>query len=89
MFIITCKPERKYCPINEIIDGVEFDRISFAISKDPIRLWHAIRKKVKHHLIEEEPWVAHVHNPLVGAFALNNEMHIENSKDISLSQFMV
>jgi len=64
--IITCKPDDKY-PDQEEINGVEFDRVSFAVSKDPIRLWHAIRRKVKHHLREGESWVAHVHHPLVGA----------------------
>jgi len=67
--LITCKPEEGFSD-HEIIDGVEFHRIPRAISKDPIRLWYAIRKKIKQHLIEGEPWVAHVHNPLVGAFAL-------------------
>ena len=67
--LITCKPEKDY-PDNEIIDGVEFDRIPIAISKNPIRLLCAIRKKVKHYLIGKEPWIAHVHNPLVGMFAL-------------------
>ena len=72
--IITCKPDDKY-PDQEVINGVEFDRVSFAVSKDPIRLWHAIRRKVKHHLREEESWVAHVHHPLVGAFALTTKCY--------------
>jgi len=67
--LITCKPEND-CPDNEIIDGVEFDRIPFAISKDPTRLWRAVHKKVKHHLTGGGSWMAHVHNPLIGTFAL-------------------
>ena len=67
--LITCKPKNEY-PDNEIIDGVEFDRIPVAISKNPIRLWHAVRKKVKYYLTGEGSWIAHVHNPLIGAFAL-------------------
>ena len=72
--LITCKPERSFAD-HEIIDGVEFYRIYFEISKDPIRLWFAIRKKIKQHLIKEEPWIAHVHNPLVGAFALTMKQY--------------
>jgi len=67
--LITCKPEQHY-PDNELIDGVEFHRISVAISKDPIRLWRAVRKKIKQHLIYEEPWLAHIHHPLMGFYAL-------------------
>ena len=67
--VITCKPENKL-KNKEIIDGVEFDRISVEISKDSVRLWRAINKKVKFYLKDEELWFAHVHNPLVGAFAL-------------------
>ncbi|SVC48209.1 uncharacterized protein METZ01_LOCUS301063, partial [marine metagenome] len=67
--LITCKPEHHY-PDNELIDGVEFHRISVAISKDPIRLWRAVRKKIKQHLIDEEPWLAHIHHPLMGFYAL-------------------
>ena len=40
--IITCKPDDKY-PDQEVINGVEFDRVSFTVSKDPIRLLRAIR----------------------------------------------
>ena len=72
--IITCKPDDKY-PDQEEINGVEFDRVSFSVSKDPIRLWHAIRRKIKHHLREEESWVAHVHHPLIGAFALTTKCY--------------
>ena len=72
--LITCKPEGDF-PDYEIIDGVEFHRIRFATSKDPIRLWHAVRKKIKQHLVEEEPWVAHIHNPLVGIFALTTQQY--------------
>ena len=72
--LITCKPSQDF-PDHEIIDGVEFYRIAFAISKDPIRLWRAVQKKVKQHLIEEEPWIAHVHHPLVGAFALTMKQY--------------
>jgi glycosyltransferase involved in cell wall biosynthesis len=67
--LITCKPEEKLLD-REIVDGVEFDRIPNALSKNPIRLWFAIRKRIKKYLIEDEPWIAHVHNPLVGAFAI-------------------
>jgi glycosyltransferase involved in cell wall biosynthesis len=67
--LITCKPEQNY-PDEEIIDGVEFHRISFAVSKDPIRLWRTVCKKIKKHLIDEEPWLAHIHHPLMGAYAL-------------------
>ena len=67
--LITCKSEQHY-PDNELIDGVEFHRISVAISKDPIRLWRAVRKKIKQHLIDEEPWLAHIHHPLMGFYAL-------------------
>ena len=67
--LITCKPEQHY-PDNELIDGVEFHRISVAISKDPIRLWRAVRKKIKQHLIDEELWLAHIHHPLMGFYAL-------------------
>lgn len=67
--IITCKPDDKY-PDNEIIDGVEFDRISVASSKNPIKLWQAVRKKVRQYLIDEEAWIAHIHNPLIGVLAL-------------------
>ena len=48
--LITCKPENDY-PNHEIIDGVEFDRIPTAISKNPIRLWRAVHKKVKHNFL--------------------------------------
>jgi glycosyltransferase involved in cell wall biosynthesis len=67
--LITCKPEQNYLD-NELIDGVEFHRISYAISKNPIRLWRAVSKKIKQHLIDEEPWLAHIHHPLIGAYAL-------------------
>jgi glycosyltransferase involved in cell wall biosynthesis len=67
--LITCKPEETLLD-REVVEGVEFDRISHVLSKNPIRLWFAIRKRIKKYLITGEPWVAHVHNPLVGAFAL-------------------
>ncbi len=67
--LITCKSEKHNCD-NEIIDGVEFHRISVAISKNPVRLWCAVRKKIKQHLIDEKPWLAHIHHPLMGAYAL-------------------
>ncbi|KMP10375.1 hypothetical protein UR09_06430 [Candidatus Nitromaritima sp. SCGC AAA799-A02] len=67
--IITCKPDRGF-PDRETIDGVEFDRISPAASKDPLRLWLAVRKRVKRYLAEGGPWIAHAHNPLVAALAL-------------------
>ena len=70
--IITCKPGNDY-PDQEAINGVEFDRIEFAVSKDPLRLWRAIRKKIKCYMKEEENWIAHVHHPLVGVFALTEK----------------
>ncbi|SVE64801.1 uncharacterized protein METZ01_LOCUS517655, partial [marine metagenome] len=70
--IITCKPGNDY-PSQEAINGVEFDRIEFAVSKDPLRLWRAIRKKIKCYMKEEENWIAHVHHPLVGVFALTEK----------------
>ena len=77
--LITCKSEND-CPDNEIIDGVEFNRISVPISKNPVRLWRAVCKKVKHHLTGEESWVGHVHHPLVGAFALTTPSYRKISK---------
>ena len=47
--IITCKPKNGY-PDREVINGVEFDRIEFAVSKNPMRLWGVIRKKVKNYM---------------------------------------
>jgi len=67
--IITCKPGNGYAD-QEAINGVEFDRIEFAVSKNPLRLWRAIQKKVRNYMNEDEDWVAHVHHPLVGVFAL-------------------
>jgi len=67
--LITCKPKNN-CSNNEIIDGVEFDRIPTEVSKNPIRLWQAIRKKIKHYLKDEKNWIVHIHNPLIGALAL-------------------
>jgi glycosyltransferase involved in cell wall biosynthesis len=72
--IITCKPKNDYLD-QEVINGVEFDRVEFAVSKNPMRLWRAIRKKVKHYMNEPENWVAHVHHPLVGAFALTDKLY--------------
>lgn len=72
--LLTCKPQNDL-PDHEIIDGVEFDRIPVAISKDPLRLWWAVRKKVKHYLADGGSWIAHVHNPLVGAFALTAQAY--------------
>jgi glycosyltransferase involved in cell wall biosynthesis len=67
--IITCKPKNDYSD-QEVINGVEFDRIEYTISKNPVRLLRTIRKKIKKYMNETENWVAHVHHPLVGAFAL-------------------
>ena len=72
--IITCKPSNDY-PDQEVINGVEFIRIEYAVSKHPMRLWSAIRKKVKNYMNEPENWVAHVHHPLVGAFALTEKRY--------------
>ena len=67
--LITCKPENDYYD-KEIVDGVEFDRIPASISKDPIRLWRAVRKRIKHYLNSEGQWMVHIHNPLIGIFGL-------------------
>ena len=45
------------------------------VSKNPVRLWRAIRKRLKHYLNDGGRWIAHVHNPLVGALALTGKSY--------------
>jgi glycosyltransferase involved in cell wall biosynthesis len=72
--LITCKPDNSL-PDHEVIDGVEFDRIPEVVSKNPVRLWRAIRKRVKHYLNDGGRWIAHMHSPLVGALALTGKSY--------------
>ena len=69
VYQITCKSVENQ-PSQEVIDGIQYHRISLKESKSILSLWNAIRKKVKAILNLESIHLIHIHNPLIGFLAL-------------------
>jgi glycosyltransferase involved in cell wall biosynthesis len=66
---ITCKSSENQ-PSQEVIDGIQYYRVSLRESKGILPLWNAIRKKVKAILKIESIHLIHIHNPLIGFLVL-------------------
>jgi glycosyltransferase involved in cell wall biosynthesis len=69
VYQITCKSSEDQ-PSQEVIDGIQYYRVSLRESKGILPLWNAIRKKVKAILKIESINLIHIHNPLIGFFIL-------------------
>ncbi len=69
VYQITCKSSENQ-PSQEVIDGIQYFRVSLRESKGILPLWNAIRKKVKAILKLETIDLIHIHNPLIGFLIL-------------------
>jgi glycosyltransferase involved in cell wall biosynthesis len=69
VYQITCKSSESQ-PSQEVIDGIQYYRVSLRESKGILPLWKAIRKKVKLILKLESIHLIHIHNPLIGFLVL-------------------
>jgi glycosyltransferase involved in cell wall biosynthesis len=69
VYQITCKSVENQ-PSKEVIDGIQYHRVSLRESKGILPLWNAIRKKVKAILKLEPIHLIHIHNPLIGFVVL-------------------
>jgi glycosyltransferase involved in cell wall biosynthesis len=69
VYQITCKSSESQ-PSEEVIDGIQYYRVSLRESKGILPLWNAIRKKVKAILKLEFIHLIHIHNPLIGFLVL-------------------
>jgi len=69
VYQITCKSVENQ-PSQEVIDGIQYQRVSLRESKGILPLWNAIRKKVKAILKLEPIHLIHIHNPLIGFIVL-------------------
>jgi len=69
VYQITCKSSENQ-PSQEVIDGIQYYRVSLRESKGILPLWNAIRKKVKAILKLESIHLIHIHNPLIGFLVL-------------------
>ena len=69
VFQVTCKSSKNQ-PSQEVIDGIQYYRISLRESKGILPLWNAIRKKMKSILKLESIHLIHIHNPLIGFLIL-------------------
>ena len=65
VFQITCKSSKSQ-PSQEVIDGIQYHRVSLQESKSIVSLWNAVRKQIKTILNQENLQLIHIHNPLVG-----------------------
>lgn len=66
---ITCKSVETQSS-QEVIDGIQYHRVTLRESKGMLSLWNAIRKKVKTILKLESVHLIHIHNPLIGFLTL-------------------
>jgi glycosyltransferase involved in cell wall biosynthesis len=69
VFQVTCKSSENQ-PTQEVIDGIQYYRVSLRESKGILPLWNAIRKKVKSILKLDSIHLIHIHNPLIGFLVL-------------------
>jgi glycosyltransferase involved in cell wall biosynthesis len=69
VFQMTCKSSENQSS-QEVIDGIQYYRVSLRESKGILSLWNAIRKKVKAILKIESIDLIHIHNPLIGFLVL-------------------
>jgi glycosyltransferase involved in cell wall biosynthesis len=69
VYQITCKSSETQIS-NEIVDGIQYFRISLKASKNIFLLWKALRKQIKNILRSEPINLIHIHNPLIGFIAL-------------------
>lgn len=69
VFQITCKSSENQ-PSHEVIEGIQYHRVSHRDSKGILPLWNACRKKVKTLLKFEPIHLIHIHNPLIGFLVL-------------------
>ena len=69
VYQITCKSSENQ-PTKEVIDGIQYYRVSHPESKGILRLWNAVRKKVKVIIKLESIDLIHIHNPLIGFLVL-------------------
>ena len=69
VFQITCK-SLKSQPSRELIDGIQYQRVSLHESKRIFSLWNAVRKQIKTILKQESLQLIHIHNPLIGLIVL-------------------
>ena len=69
VFQITCKSSESQ-PSQEIIDGIQYQRVSIQESKSIVSLWNAIRKQIKTISNQESLQLIHIHNPLIGLIVL-------------------
>ena len=69
VFQITCKSS-KLQPSREVIDGIEYQRVSLQESKSIVSLWNAVSKQIKTISNQESLQLIHFHNPLIGLIVL-------------------
>jgi glycosyltransferase involved in cell wall biosynthesis len=69
VFQITCKSSEGQLT-QEVIDGIQYCRVSLRESKGMLSLWKAMRKKVRAILKLESIHLIHIHNPLIGFLVL-------------------
>lgn len=69
VFQITCKSSNSQLS-REVIDGIQYQRVSLLQSKSFVSLWNAVRKQIKNILKQEPPNLIHIHNPLIGLITL-------------------
>ncbi|NIQ01633.1 MAG: glycosyltransferase, partial [Nitrospinaceae bacterium] len=72
VFCITCKPVDAL-PASEVLEGVRFERIRVSASKNFFHLWRAVRRRIHRLLEETDIDLVHIHNPLIGFFAVLNK----------------
>jgi len=69
VFQITCKSSESQ-PSQEVIDGIQYQRVSIQESKSIVSLWNAVRKQIKTISNQESLQLIHIHNPLIGLIVL-------------------
>ena len=69
VFQITCKSSESQ-PSQEVIDGIQYQRVSIQESKSIVSLWNALRKQIKTISNQENLQLIHIHNPLIGLIVL-------------------
>lgn len=69
VYQITCKSTETQ-KSQEVIEGIQYHRVSYVASKSIISIWNAIRKQLRIILKVEPIDLIHIHNPLIGFIAL-------------------
>tara|TARA_B100000686_G_C16788118_1_gene976658 strand:+ start:225 stop:1469 length:1245 start_codon:yes stop_codon:yes gene_type:complete len=69
VYQLTCKSSETQIS-NELVDGIQYFRVSLKASKNIFFLWKAMREKIKNILKSESINLIHIHNPLIGFIAL-------------------